>query len=198
MQAPGDAFQLATGHLQAAKALDRRDQAAKALEGYQAAIQFYLLHLQTPSLESETRSEATLQASGALDRAEVLKNALSNQAEEQGGGHQQTSGDDWPSSSIKETAEHLRRAVLADRAGEMSEAIAAYKQGLVMLMDRLEWEQDPAAKAGITSKAEQYLDRTKLLIGLSQQADASSHLREERVATGRCQQPADVAMASGS
>lgn len=37
----------------------------------------------------------------------------------------------------------------------MSEAIAAYKQGLVMLMDRLEWEQDPAAKAGITSKVAQ-------------------------------------------
>lgn len=61
------------GHLQAAKALDRRDQAAKALEGYQAAIQFYLLHLQTPSLENETRSEATLQVSLPVLFAEMVR-----------------------------------------------------------------------------------------------------------------------------
>lgn len=113
------------------------------------------------------------QASGALDRAEVLKNALSNQAEEQGGGHQQvtevqesgarhctydgeailqdaihsclfsvyapafgtdtllrsccsayallnrlmvmqTSGDDWPSSSIKETAGLIAAVALTE------------------------------------------------------------------------------------
>ena len=48
--------------------------------------------------------------------------------------------------------EHLRHAVQADTAGDSAPAVAEYMKGLEFLLDRLKWEQDPAAKAGITAK----------------------------------------------
>ena len=53
-------------------------------------------------------------------------------------------------------AGHLRRAVQADKAGDFPTAIAAYKCGLELLIDRLKWEKDPTAKAGITAKVTSY------------------------------------------
>ena len=54
-------------------------------------------------------------------------------------------------------AEHIQRAVKADKDGNIALAVEAYKQGLELLIEHLQQETDPMAKAGIAAKVENFV-----------------------------------------
>ncbi|KAK9799403.1 hypothetical protein WJX73_003107 [Symbiochloris irregularis] len=170
------ALELAQGHLRTASEREEAQDFSAAMQEYQAGLQYLLRCLETER-DPEKRSAACLQARRALDKAEALKLLLQDQERSQ---QQQGSLSSPAKDSIAKTADCIRAAVLADRAGDLPTAIQAYTEGLGYLLDHLKQETDPKARAGIAAKAHQYMERTEMLKALVKSAGAVMEQVQQR------------------